>query len=474
MADPASTTQVQRKVSANPLIGRLIAGRYRVIDRIGSGGMGSVYRAEQVSGGRPVALKILDISGPHDHNMDFAQRFLLEASVVTKLCHPNTVAVYDYGETEDGIYYMAMELLEGVTLRDEMLSHGPLSPQKTIHYAKQICRSLRQAHEHGVIHRDLKPANVFVVKRPGEDDTIKVLDFGLVKRLDEQATQITATGAFLGSPRYMAPEQISCANVGVRADIYALGVVMFEMLAGRTPFERETAASTMVAQLSEVAPIISEVNPHVDVPAELENVVQRCMAKKQEQRFADMDELLVALKAVDSPTSFHGHTIAMSRRPEPEPPIASAAFSRVAAETGSGSGAKAAVFAIAVVSAMLAALNPWEEAPSSDAAPTAVQPVPLVAPAEPTPLEHVSVPEGKVVVTLRSTPPGASVQVGDRIYGPTPVHIVLSGDNAVIGRPLDFHFSREGYMPYTVRQRVDSQKMVVDSGPLRAAGRVQP
>jgi hypothetical protein len=123
---------------------------------------------------------------------------------------------------------------------------------------------------------------------------------------------------------------------------------------------------------------------------------------------------------------------------------------------------------------MLAALNPWDEATRSDVAPTAVHPVPLVAQAEPTPLEHVSVPEGKVVVTLRSTPPGATVQVGDRSYGPTPVHIVLSGDNAVIGRPLEFHFSREGYMPYTVRQRVESQKMVVDSGPLRATGRAEP
>ena len=187
------------------LLGRVIDGRFRIVGRIARGGMGKVYRARQEPLGREIALKILD-PRQTSHTEDFDRRFFLEAEASAKLRHPNTVTIFDYGQTDDGIYFIAMELLEGRPLHHR-LREGPIAPPEAIAIAEQVCRSLREAHGLGLVHRDLKPANVFLENLKEEEHPhVKVLDFGLVKDLAE-AEDMTQTGLFMGSPKYMSPEQ---------------------------------------------------------------------------------------------------------------------------------------------------------------------------------------------------------------------------------------------------------------------------
>src|SRR5262245_28129860 len=166
----------------DPLLGRIVNDRFRIVALIARGGMGKVYRAEQAPLGREVALKVLNPSYSGDSDPEFHKRFFLEASICSKLTHPNTVTIFDYGRTDDDVYYIAMELLGGNTLHRATREAAPFEPARALHVARQVCRSLREAHGSGVIHRDLKPANVYLVKHGDEADFVKVLDFGLVKK----------------------------------------------------------------------------------------------------------------------------------------------------------------------------------------------------------------------------------------------------------------------------------------------------
>jgi serine/threonine-protein kinase len=240
---------VQPSSAANPhtdpLLGATINDRFKVLSLIAKGGMGRVYRAEQSPLGRIVALKVLHPNYSGEEDPEFSRRFTLEASVVSRLKHPNTVTVYDYGETAAGVLFMAMELLEGRTLHRLIREEGALDPARATHIALQIARSLREAHGQGVIHRDLKPANVFLIHHDDDIDFVKVLDFGLVKNLDEaEGESLTKTGLFMGSPKYMAPEQIRGDRCTPATDVYALGVMLFEMLAGKVPFERTNSPTS--------------------------------------------------------------------------------------------------------------------------------------------------------------------------------------------------------------------------------------
>ncbi len=283
----------------DPLIGKLIGDRFRVVSLIARGGMGRVYKAEQAPLGRVCAIKVVN-AGFGAVDPEFHRRFFLEASISSKLTHPNTVTVFDYGRTDDDIYYMAMELLEGRTMHRALREDGKFTEDRVLHIARQICRSLREAHGHNVIHRDLKPANVFLVTHGDEKDFVKVLDFGLVKNVDERPEeQLTQTGLFMGSPKYMAPEQIEGHKVDGRTDIYSLGVMMYEMLTGRVPFERASSVNTLMAHVHEAVPPLRVTNPTVDVSSAFEALILRCMAKQPEERFASMDDLLNHLKGID-------------------------------------------------------------------------------------------------------------------------------------------------------------------------------
>ncbi len=281
---------------SDPLVGRIVSG-YRVLSLIAKGGMGKVYRAEQASLGRPVALKVLHPTYSGAHDPEFHKRFFLEASICSKLRHPSTITIFDYGRTEDEIYFIAMELLEGRTLHRALRQDGAFAPARVIHVAAQIARSLREAHALGVVHRDLKPANVFLVQHGDEPDFVKVLDFGLVKDLSDQekGQELTQTGLFLGSPKYMSPEQVRGEQLDTRTDIYSLGVMMYELLAGRPPFVKSSSVDVLYAHVHETPRPISLVAP-TQVPSDLEEVVMRALAKRPQDRFASMDELLHALR----------------------------------------------------------------------------------------------------------------------------------------------------------------------------------
>ena len=204
----------------DPLIGRVVNDRYRIVEQIGHGGMGRVYKAQQSPLDRVVALKVLGAG--HDRDPNFYKRFFLEASVTAKLTHPNTITLYDYGRTDDGIFFIAMEYLAGRTLSAAMQQDGPLAQERVIHVAQQICRSLREAHALGIIHRDLKPANVMLLRQHDDHDFVKVLDFGLVKFFsgeNQVENDITNAGTFMGSPHYIAPEQARNQNPDQRCDI---------------------------------------------------------------------------------------------------------------------------------------------------------------------------------------------------------------------------------------------------------------
>jgi len=281
----------------DPLLGRTINDRFLVTGLLARGGMGKVYRAEQAPLGRPCALKVLNPNYAGEADPEFHRRFFLEASIASKLAHPNTVTIFDYGRTDDDVYYMAMELLEGQTLHRAIREAGSLGEERALHVAKQVCRSLREAHQIGVIHRDLKPANIFLVEHGDEKDYVKVLDFGLVKNLNEKPDdQLTQTGLFMGSPKYMAPEQIQGNPVDARTDIYSLGIILYEMLTGKVPFDRTTSVSILMAHVNEPPPPMRQMKPDLVVSPAVEHMVMRAIAKDPSHRFSSMDELIAAIK----------------------------------------------------------------------------------------------------------------------------------------------------------------------------------
>jgi eukaryotic-like serine/threonine-protein kinase len=264
--------------------GTLIDGRYKVLSRIGSGGMADVYLAEDALLGRRVALKLLHHRFSEDQ--EFVERFRREASSAAGLSHPNVVAVFDRGEW-NGTYYIAMEYLPGRSLKSVVREHGPLSPQDAIDIVMQILLALRFAHKRGIIHRDIKPHNVIL----DEEGRAKVTDFGIARA---GASDMTLTGSIMGTAQYLSPEQAQGHAVSEPSDLYAVGVVLYELLTGSVPFEGESAVSIALMQVSAEPVPPSQRNPAVG-PA-LDAVVLHALAKDPAQRYASADELISALR----------------------------------------------------------------------------------------------------------------------------------------------------------------------------------
>lgn len=281
--------------STDPIVGQLVGGRFRVEKRLAAGGMGVVYKAEQIPLGRSVAVKILRHPPDATQEDSFSKRFLLEAAAVANLSHPHTVIVHDYGRDAELLYF-AMEFLDGATLTRHVRKGGPMAPRDAIHVARQMASSLRDAHAQNLVHRDLKPGNVMLIDR-GEDPLfVKVLDFGLVKIVSEQENvKLTQSGIMLGSPRYMAPEQVKGDAIDFRADIYSFGAVLFFMLTGKAPFGAGSQFEAMRAHVYTPAPALREVLPECNASDRVQAVVARCLLKPKEDRFQSMQELIDAL-----------------------------------------------------------------------------------------------------------------------------------------------------------------------------------
>jgi beta-lactam-binding protein with PASTA domain/tRNA A-37 threonylcarbamoyl transferase component Bud32 len=266
--------------------GTVVDGRYSIVSRLGSGGMADVYCAQDLQLGRKVALKLLYRRFAEDEQ--FVERFKREASAAAGLQHPHVVGVYDRGEF-DGTYYIAMEYLEGRSLKQIVQEEGPLDPERAIDLVVQILRASRFAHQRGVIHRDIKPHNVIV----DDEGRVKVTDFGIARA---GASDMTETGSIMGTAQYLSPEQAQGHAVSAQSDLYAVGIVLYELLTGRVPFDGDSPVTIALKQVSELPIPPSAFNPAV--PPELDAIVLRALEKDPARRFADADEMIAELEAL--------------------------------------------------------------------------------------------------------------------------------------------------------------------------------
>jgi eukaryotic-like serine/threonine-protein kinase len=319
--DGSSLVRARELAAADhdPMLGKVLENRYTITARLGSGSMGTVYRAKQNAMGRDVAIKIL--RGDRAIDDTAKARFMREARANSLLASPNTVTVFDFGQNEVGDFYLAMELLEGESLGQRLTRIGKLPIPLAVDTARQALRSLAEANAKGIIHRDLKPDNLFFARMltsaaptsptDGHEEIVKVLDFGIAKMMrddDEPMGVIeTQAGTVFGTPRYMSPEQAQGKPLDARTDLYSLGVILYQMLTGRPPFTDNDAVVVMARHIKSVPKRPNEVNPEANVPKELEDVVMRVLSKDPTERQSSADhfssELMAALEAQGAMTS---------------------------------------------------------------------------------------------------------------------------------------------------------------------------
>jgi len=300
VANQPQPSEAKDAAEAGSPIGRVLGDRYRIEAKLGAGGMGAVYRATHVKLGSPVAVKILLEQYASDATL--RKRFEREAKALGAVRHPNVVSVIDYG-IADEVPYLVMELLEGETL-SHRLSRAPFPHAQVQELVTQLLRALSFVHAQGLVHRDLKPANVFFERLPEGDERLKVLDFGLAKVVEPERMgsdpHLTAAGEAVGTPAYMAPEQITGGQADAATDVYAVGVILFQLLTGRLPFVGDRMEQ-LRGHIGLPPPTLVEANPRSAVRPELEALVQRALAKQRGVRFVDAAEMLAALDAVPLP-----------------------------------------------------------------------------------------------------------------------------------------------------------------------------
>ena len=308
------------ELAADSLAGLIIADRYRLGRKLGAGGVGEVYLAEHLRIGRPCAIKLLKADLRKEP--EAVGRFVREATNASRINHPHVAQIYDFGEAEGGLVYLTMEYVRGEPLSQLLIRDGPLDARRVAVIIKQVASGLDAAHAIGIVHRDLKPENVILRASTADDglDDVKIVDFGLAKVFGDRTQQVTDTGCFVGTPHYMAPEQLVPATVDWRCDVYALGLLAFVLLTGRLPVDGDSALEVMRLRLSEAPLSLATVVPNVRWPVELEEIFAHVLARKPGDRYqsagafaADLETVIAAwttppvvhstASAVDLPTT---------------------------------------------------------------------------------------------------------------------------------------------------------------------------
>ncbi len=302
----------------DPLIGRELEGRYRLLAPLGEGAMGRVYRAERIDGSGLVAVKVLNENC--SENQDLRERFEREARALFGLDHPHILDVQDYGVIDGQQPFLVMELLSGESLED-MVESETLNPTVALELGRQLLSGLAFAHSQGVLHRDLKTENIFVVKLPDGRLHAKLLDFGLVKFVDDdrwgEGRKLTVAGSVMGSPAYMSPEQGTGGPMNARSDVYSAGVVLYELLTGTWPFIADSRMEMLKLHLLTPVPRLSDGRPELRARPDLDALVEKAMAKDADERFADATQMLAALDAIPAPAAWLESAPASQRAPAP-------------------------------------------------------------------------------------------------------------------------------------------------------------
>jgi tRNA A-37 threonylcarbamoyl transferase component Bud32 len=314
--------QVATAPSADPMIGKILSERYKIIRQIGEGGMGLVYEAEHVAIEKRVALKVLrdDFSS----RPEVVERFKQEAKSASRIGNAHIVDISDFGTTPSGASYFVMEMLDGDDLANVLQAEGQLPLARACDIVLQCCKALGAAHTKGIVHRDMKPENIFLTERDGRTDFVKIVDFGIAKMSDIETQgapgrKLTKTGMIFGTPEYMSPEQAAGKSLDHRVDIYALAVILYETLTGRVPFIGDSFMGILTQHMFEDPPKLEEANPHVEVPLPLASFIYRGLAKDPAERYQSCEEMAQALEAAlagraTSGATFHGYGEPVSAR----------------------------------------------------------------------------------------------------------------------------------------------------------------
>jgi len=342
--------------ATDPFVGReILNGEYRIVQRIGTGGMGSVYKAEQPGMNRLVAIKILHPK--LTNRQDLASRFRREARAMAQLTHPNTVKVFNYGELEDGSLYIVMEMLEGRNLNRAVKRGGPLPVERAVPILIQVCGALQEAHTMGIIHRDLKPENIFLAKQMGIDDYPKVLDFGLAKVTEQQmrpgSVNLTQEGMVFGTPEFMSPEQAQGQTLGPTSDIYSLAVILYEALTGKLPFDARSPMEYIQKHVVERPVPLGERVPGLRFPRGLDDVIQRALSKDPRARYPSAIEFAAALRPFAGDASAVVDSIFQMT---PAPPAVASAGAGGSSGRGPSAGLLATVAAVCLLVGVILAV----------------------------------------------------------------------------------------------------------------------
>jgi hypothetical protein len=422
---PTVDARAHAEAEGDPLRGVTVAGRFQIIERIGVGGMGTVYRAEQVGLGRSVALKILKRELIFDR--DTVTRFHREARAMSLLTHPNTVRVFDFGETPEGLLFLAMELLEGELLTHRLEREGPLDVRTAVGFASEILASLAEAHKKSIIHRDLKPDNIYLARVEGRaEPVVKVLDFGIAKVIqgDRKIDQLeTQAGTVFGTPRYMSPEQAQGKKLDARSDLYAVGVLLYQMLTGRAPFVDDDAVVVMARHIKERPQALHVAAPTRPIPVSLARAVQKSLEKSPDARFETADAFMKTLAALLPDVDEAARLAKAGKRWKS--PLATVPRGVLVG------GGVALVAAVALGIAMLDGSEPRTPAVPPATTPSSVAATNAGAPA----------PAATRAVPVRSVPEGAEVWRDGQLVGVTPLTVELRDDAA----PVRVALRKRGY-----------------------------